>query len=156
MHIIQLVPLHPKTPSSLASFKVRLVLPFWYRLTQVVLEKAVKRVKCSTTSSVVSRFVFCRRSKSTAHEYSLLRAIAQNTPGRPSKRSPGALRAVLVQLIAAEYLQCGGVRHGRRRRLEQLSAADDEQADDEDAERAARLVQPLEVLTQSLLVGRRL
>ena len=32
---------HPKTktPSSLATFKFRLVLPFWYRLTQVVLEK---------------------------------------------------------------------------------------------------------------------
>ena len=30
---------HPKTPSSLASYKSRLVLPFWYRLTQVVLEK---------------------------------------------------------------------------------------------------------------------
>ena len=28
----------PKTSSSLASFKPRLVLPFWYRLTQVVLE----------------------------------------------------------------------------------------------------------------------
>ena len=30
---------HPKTPSSLASFKSILILPFWYRLTQVVLEK---------------------------------------------------------------------------------------------------------------------
>ena len=30
---------HPKTPASVASFKSRLVLPFWYRLTQVVLEK---------------------------------------------------------------------------------------------------------------------
>ena len=30
---------HPQTPSSLASLKSRLVLPFWYRLTQVVLEK---------------------------------------------------------------------------------------------------------------------
>jgi len=29
----------PKTPSSLASFKSRLVLPFRYRLTQVVQEK---------------------------------------------------------------------------------------------------------------------
>jgi len=29
---------HPKTPSSLASFKSRLVLPFWYRLTRAVLE----------------------------------------------------------------------------------------------------------------------
>ena len=30
---------HPKTPSSLAWFKSRLVLPFWYMLAQVVLEK---------------------------------------------------------------------------------------------------------------------
>ena len=30
---------HPQTLSSFASFKSRLVLPFWYRLTQVVLEK---------------------------------------------------------------------------------------------------------------------
>ena len=36
--MVQLMPLHPKTPSSLASYKSRLVLPFWYRLTQVVLE----------------------------------------------------------------------------------------------------------------------
>ena len=37
--MVQLMPLYPKTPSSLASFKSRLVLPFWYRLTRVVLEK---------------------------------------------------------------------------------------------------------------------
>jgi len=36
--MVQLMPLHPKTPSSLASFESRLVLPFWYRLTQVALE----------------------------------------------------------------------------------------------------------------------
>ena len=30
---------YPKTPSSVTSFKSRLVLPVWYRLTQVVLEK---------------------------------------------------------------------------------------------------------------------
>jgi len=43
-----------KTPSSLASFKSRLVLPFWYWLTQVVLEKrplnefsVVVRHKCT-------------------------------------------------------------------------------------------------------------
>ena len=30
---------HPKTPSSLASFKSRLFLPFWYCLTQVILGK---------------------------------------------------------------------------------------------------------------------
>ena len=36
LHMVQLIPLHPKTTSSLVSFKARLVLPFWYR---VVLEK---------------------------------------------------------------------------------------------------------------------
>ena len=36
LHMVQLMPLPPKTPSSLASLKSRLVLPFWYRLTQVV------------------------------------------------------------------------------------------------------------------------
>ena len=39
LHMVQLMPLHPKTPPSLVSFKSRLVLPVWYRLTQVVLEK---------------------------------------------------------------------------------------------------------------------
>ena len=38
LHMVQLMQLHPKNPSSLASFKSRLVLPFWYWLTQVVLE----------------------------------------------------------------------------------------------------------------------
>jgi len=37
--MVQLMPLHPKTPSSLASFKSRLVLFVWYWLTQVVVEK---------------------------------------------------------------------------------------------------------------------
>ena len=35
---VQLMMLHPQTPSSIASFKPRLVLPFWYWLTQVVLK----------------------------------------------------------------------------------------------------------------------
>ena len=39
LHMVQLMPLHPKIPSSLASFNSRLILPFWYSLTQVVLEK---------------------------------------------------------------------------------------------------------------------
>jgi len=46
---VQLMPLHPKTPLSLASFKSRLVLPFWYRLTQVVLEKRPLN-RCSSSS----------------------------------------------------------------------------------------------------------
>ena len=39
LRMVQLMRLHPKTTSSLASFKSRLVLPFLYRLTRVVLEK---------------------------------------------------------------------------------------------------------------------
>jgi len=37
--MVQLMPLYPKTPKSLALLKSRLVLPFWYWLTQAVLKK---------------------------------------------------------------------------------------------------------------------
>ena len=39
VQIVCILPLHLKTPLFLASFISRLVLPLWYRLTQVVLEK---------------------------------------------------------------------------------------------------------------------
>jgi len=42
LHMVQLMLLHPKTPSSLDSFKSRLVLPFWQRLTQIDGQAAVK------------------------------------------------------------------------------------------------------------------
>ena len=43
---------HPKTPSSLALFKSRLVLPFWYWLTQVVLEKRpLSGCNCNSSST---------------------------------------------------------------------------------------------------------
>ena len=55
LRMVQLMPLHPKTPSSLASFKSRLVLAFWYRLTQVVLEKRpLNRCSSSCSSSLLS------------------------------------------------------------------------------------------------------
>ena len=54
--MVQLMPLHPKTPSSLASPKSRLFLPFWYRLTQVVLQNRPLTIcsssSCSTSSTV--------------------------------------------------------------------------------------------------------
>jgi len=50
LHMVQLMPLRPKTPSSLASFKSRLVLPYSYRLTQVVLEKMTIN-GCTSSSS---------------------------------------------------------------------------------------------------------
>jgi len=48
--MVQQMPLHPKTPSSHASFKCRLV--FWYWLTQVVLEKRPLN-GCSSSSYLV-------------------------------------------------------------------------------------------------------
>jgi len=39
LHMVQLMLLHPKTASPLALFKSRLILLFWYRLTQVDPEK---------------------------------------------------------------------------------------------------------------------
>ena len=44
---------HCRPPSSLASFKSRVVLPFWYRLTQVVLEKRPTN-GCSSSPSMIS------------------------------------------------------------------------------------------------------
>ena len=45
---------HPKTPSSLAVFKSRLVLLFWYWLTQVVLEKRPLN-QCGSSSTEQER-----------------------------------------------------------------------------------------------------
>jgi len=53
LHTVQLMPLYPKTSSRLASFKSRLVLPFWYRLTHVILEKRPLN-GCSGSSTIVS------------------------------------------------------------------------------------------------------
>ena len=50
LHIVQLMSLLSKTLSYLASFKSRLVLPFWYLLTQVVLEQRPLN-GCSSSSS---------------------------------------------------------------------------------------------------------
>ena len=50
LHMVQLMTLHPKTPSSLASSKSRLVLSFWYWLTQAVREKRLLN-RCSSSSS---------------------------------------------------------------------------------------------------------
>jgi len=54
LHMVQLMPLHPKTPSSLASLKSRLVLLFCYQLTQVVLEKRLLNMCCCWMSDSVA------------------------------------------------------------------------------------------------------
>ena len=42
LHMVQLMPVYPKTPSSPDSFRSILAVPFWYWLTLVGLEEAVK------------------------------------------------------------------------------------------------------------------
>ena len=50
---VQLISLHTKTLSSLASFKSRLVLPFYYWLSQVVLEQRPLNGCCSCSNQRV-------------------------------------------------------------------------------------------------------
>ena len=57
LHMVQPMALHPKTPSSPASYKSRLVLPFSYWLTQVVLEKRPLNIRSSSSSSSYSRLI---------------------------------------------------------------------------------------------------
>ena len=57
LHMVQLMPLPSQAPPSLASFKSRLVLPFWYRLTQVVLEKRPLNGSSSTVE-LLNRLTF--------------------------------------------------------------------------------------------------
>ena len=60
--IVQLMPLHSKTPSSPASFKSRLVLPFRCRFTQVVLEKRPLN-GCSSTAAT---YLLCQERNETS------------------------------------------------------------------------------------------
>ena len=50
---------HPKTPSSLTFFKSRPVLPFWYQLTEVVLEKGQLNGCSSSSNSSSKPVVIC-------------------------------------------------------------------------------------------------
>ena len=76
LHMVQLMPLHPKTPSSLVSFKSRLVLPFWYRLTQVVLEKSpLKGVVVVVVYTWNHSLYITTKVRSPLQEYSALRSL---------------------------------------------------------------------------------
>ena len=64
LHMVQLMPLHPKTASSLVSLKSRRILPFWYQLTQAVLEKRLLN-GCTAGSSSSATLCTQREYKST-------------------------------------------------------------------------------------------
>jgi len=74
LRMVQLMPLHPKTPLSLASFKSKLVVPLWYRPTQVVLEKRpLNGCSSSSSSSSSSRLLVSHCFIHTAHSDVVLR-----------------------------------------------------------------------------------
>jgi len=56
LHMVQLMPLHSQTRSSLSTFKSRQVLPFWYCVTQVILEKMPLN-GCSSSFSCCCEYV---------------------------------------------------------------------------------------------------
>jgi len=95
LHIVQLMPLHPKTPSSLASFKSRLVLPFWYRLTQVVVEKRPLN-RCSS-SNISPSTVACM------HILGWLHGNLVDIPSRQREKS--ARRLVMLPTVKSACSQ---------------------------------------------------
>jgi len=56
LHIAQLMPLHLRTPSSRASFKSRLVLPFWCRYPGCRGKEAVNTGVSSSNRRVLAPF----------------------------------------------------------------------------------------------------
>jgi len=79
LHTVQLMLLHLQTPSSLASFKFRLVSPFWYRLTQVVLEKRPLNGRSSSSVVYISLFHFAFGMKMSPMERKLQSSIETET-----------------------------------------------------------------------------
>ena len=66
LHMVQLMPLHPKPLSTLALLKSRLVLPFWHRLTQVVLEKRLLN-GCNSSTRYISELHFSQINKAASY-----------------------------------------------------------------------------------------
>jgi len=81
LHMVQLMPQHPNIPSSLASFKSRLVLPFWYRLTQVVLEKRPLN-GCSSSPFVLGRIMSQNANSGAIHTSRHLAIVRKKNPNQ--------------------------------------------------------------------------
>ena len=126
LDMVQLMPVHLKTRSSLASFKSRLVLPFLYRVTQVVLEKTPLN-GCSSTSSSGSSSSTSSRSSSSSTvgmvcygmvNVNLYSAIimkvsnALNTLVSGEKPGFQALSKGLIVLLCTEVIRQGVPDHG--------------------------------------------
>jgi len=103
LHMVQLMPLHPEIPSSLASFISRLLLPFWYGLTQVVLEKRpLNWCSSSSSSSSVLRWLHSgmRPHRSTN---SFLRSLSCYRRRKTYRRMGGRVASWLRRRGTAEF-----------------------------------------------------
>jgi len=63
LHMVWLMPL--PSPNPMPHLKSRLLIPFWYRFTQVVLEKEAIKRGCSSSSSSNSSLVFTQLANAT-------------------------------------------------------------------------------------------
>jgi len=116
LHMVHLMPLHPKTPSSVASFKSRLVLPFWYRLTRVVLEKKPTGVVVVVVVVAVSRDKR-RKSNLTTTINSVLQSYIHGTFSDPSHLEndhPARLKSVVVA-FSQQHIGVSTETHALRR-----------------------------------------
>jgi len=111
LHLVQLMPLHPKTPSYVACFKSRLVLPFWYQLTQVVLGKRLLNGCCSGHNSSSSGTVVTACVQLKFLEVSHLSFVAGLGPklkeGMVEKRAGGRRVAIHCCMCCSACCQPG-------------------------------------------------
>ena len=104
LHMVQLIPLHPKTPSSLASFKSRLVLPCYYRLIQVALEKRLLN-RCS--SSCCCMCMLLTHSCFVLHTHTLTHLTAL-FPGLPRWAGTRKVKPIWI-LLKQETVSGSGI-----------------------------------------------
>ena len=81
LQMVQLMPLLSKTPSSLASFKSRQVLPFWYQLTQDLLKKSPLSGCVCVPVVIVLRIT---KVPSVLHDFSALTLLVGRQEGHPA------------------------------------------------------------------------
>ena len=99
---------HPQTPSSLASFKSRLVLPFWYQLTQVVLEK--RPLNSSSSSIYWPHFCICNNNKISTNK-PLSSVTARDSLLKPRPLGPPTTLQIHRQQITSVLCMASELRH---------------------------------------------
>ena len=96
LRMVQLMPLPSPNPSSLASFKSRLVLPFWYQLTHVVLERRPLN-GCSSSCSPACLCSCCCASVKH-HIFMVYRCYCRKL--KPKTLTTGSSRPMLTILVS--------------------------------------------------------